>query len=128
MEQSHLEHDIEFQHGDIAGAIAVKMANEQTLDDFCVDHIAEYNKDRFEAIAIRLFLGKETIITVFAVDKLRQEGSNYNPDKIPVRKFKITTLSAAELFNYCESFNFTLSTGNYKLDDIEVINKYFHFN
>ena len=115
--------ELKFQHGDIAGAIAVKLANNQTLDDFCVEHIANYNKDRLEAIAIRVFLGKETVITVYAVDKLRQEGTTFNPEKIPVKKFKINTMAASELFSYCESFNFTLSTGTHHLEDMEVINK-----
>ncbi|MES2775937.1 MAG: hypothetical protein V4722_17305 [Bacteroidota bacterium] len=115
--------DFNFQHGDIAGAIAVKLANNLTLDDFCEQHVADYNRDRFEAIAIRLFLGKETVITVYAVDKLRQEDGALNPEKLPVKKFKLTTIPANELLSYCESFNFTLSTGTYHVEDMEVINR-----
>jgi hypothetical protein len=118
-----MEHELEHQHGDISGAIAIKFANGQTLDDFCVEHINDYNRDRFEAIAIHLFIGNETIITIYALDKLRQEGTTYDPAKIPVKKFKITTLSATSLFSYCSSLNFTLSTGNYALTDMEVMNK-----
>ena len=118
-----MEKDTHIQHGDISGNIAVKFANGQTLDDFCVQHIADYNRDRFEAIALRIFLGNETVLTVYAVDKKRQEGSTFNPGKIPVKKFKINTLSVTELFSYFESFNCTLSTGNYQIEDMEVINK-----
>ena len=87
-----MEHEINFQHGDISGNIAVKFANGQNLDDFCVQHIADYNRDRFEAIAIRVFAGNETVITIFAMDKLRQEGSTFTPGKIPVKKFNATSV------------------------------------
>ena len=101
----------------------MKLANNQTLDDFCEQHILEYNRDRFEALAIRVYLGDETVITVYAVDKNRQENTTLNTGTIPVKKFKITTLPVNELFSYCAGFNFTLSTGNYPMKDMEVINK-----
>lgn len=118
-----MEQELQFEHGDISGAIAVTLANDQTLDDFCVQHILDYNRDRFEAFAIRIFLGKETVITVYAVDKVREEDSDLKTDKIAVKKFKINTLPVSELFSYCSSFNCTLSTGNYALEDMEVMNK-----
>ncbi|MEO7312996.1 MAG: hypothetical protein ABIX01_21600 [Chitinophagaceae bacterium] len=118
-----MSEEFNFQHGDIAGAIAVKMANNQNLDDLCQHYVAEYNRDRFEAIAIRVFAGKETIITLYALDKLRQEDQAGNPDRLPVKKFKLTNVPAAALFSFCESFNFTLSTGVHHIEDMEVVNK-----
>ena len=50
-----MQQELQFEHGDISGNITVTMANGQTLDDFCVQHIPDYNRDRFEAFAIRLF-------------------------------------------------------------------------
>lgn len=118
-----MQHELEFEHGDISGELSVSLANEQTLDDFCVAYIPEYNRDRFEALAIRLFVGKENIVTVFAMDKLRQENSNVATDKIPVKKFKLTSVPLEALLPYCDSFNCTLSTNNYPLSAMEVINK-----
>jgi hypothetical protein len=118
-----MEHLFNGQHGDLSGSIAIKLANGQTLDDFCVQHIADYNPDRFEAIALRLFLGDETVITVYALDKIREKDSDLEPGKFAVKKFKINTLRANVLFNYCESLNFTLSTGSYAIEDMEVMNK-----
>ncbi len=118
-----MEHLFDGQHGDLSGSIAIKLANGQTLDDFCAQHIADYNRDRFEAVAIRLFLAGETVITIYALDKIRQEDSILEPGKFPVKKFKINTLRANVLFSYCESLNFTLSTGNYPIEDMEVMNK-----
>ena len=118
-----MDHELNFIQEGITGEMSVKMANGQTLDDFCVQHIHEYNRDRFEALAVRVFVGDETVITIYAVDKMRQEGSTFSDGKIPVKKFKLNTLPLSALFSYCDSFNCTLSTGNYPLEDMEVINK-----
>ncbi len=107
-------------HGDMSGSIAIKLANNQSFNDFCVEHIPNYNRDRFEAFAIRILIGKETIITVYALDKTPPKNP---PEKIPVRKFKLNISPLDSLFSYCESLNLTLTTGTYKIDDIEIMNK-----
>lgn len=118
-----MQKELQFEHGDISGNIAVTLANKQTLDDFCAQHIPDYNRDRFEAFAMRVFLGKETVITIYAVDKIRQEDTGISTEKIAVKKFKINTIPVNELFSYCASLNFTLTTGNFDLENMEVMNK-----
>lgn len=118
-----MDQDLKFIQEDVSGNMTVKMANGQTLDHFCVEHIPEYNMDRLEALAIRVYVGDETVITIYAVDKNRQEGSSFTEGKVPVKKFKLTNVPLSSLFSYCDSFNCTLSTGNYALEDMEVINK-----
>lgn len=108
---------------EIKGIISASMANGQTLDDFCAEHIADYNRDRFEALAIRLFVGNETIITIYALDKIRQEDSTLIEGSLPVKKFKLTHLPLSLALTYFSSFSCTLSTGNYDIDDMEVMNK-----
>jgi hypothetical protein len=118
-----MQQEFHFEHGDMTGAISVTLANDLTLDDFCAQHIMDYNRDRFEAFALRIFLGKETVITVYATDKLREEDSNLDTAKVAVKKFKINTLPVNELFSYCGGLNCTLTTGNYDLEDMEVMNR-----
>lgn len=118
-----MKQELNIKQEDLTGEISVKLANGQTLDDFCTAHIPEYNLDRFEALAIRMYVGDETVITIYAIDKTRQENSTVNSGKIPVKKFKITTLAIAELFSYCSGFNCTVTTGNYSLEDMEVVNR-----
>ena len=118
-----MKNQIDFKQENLLGEISVNLANNQTLDDFCTEHIVDYNRDRFDALAIRVYAGDETVITVYAVDKIRQENTSLNNGKIPVKKFKITTLTLSDMLSYCDGFNFTLSTGNYALEDMEVINK-----
>jgi hypothetical protein len=114
---------VPFSHHGISGGMTVKLRNNASLDDFCKKYIPTYDADRLEAVAIRLFSGKEVIVTIYALDKFRQEGNTYNPDKIPVKKFKILNITVKELFHFFEEFNFTLGTGNYSITDMEVINK-----
>ena len=111
-------------HSDLAGSAAVTFANDLTLDDFCAEHFDNYNTHRYKAIAIRLFEGNETVVTVYAIDKMHQyNNDNYDEGKVPVRKFKLNFLQVKDLFRYCDSFNCTLTVGDYPIEDMEVINK-----
>ena len=114
---------VPFDHHDISGGMTVKLRDDLSLDDICMENIPDYNRDRFEAVALRLFAGKEVIATIYAIDKERQEGSNFNREKIPVKKFKIENVSVSKLFEWFREFNFTINTGNYNIEDMEVINK-----
>jgi hypothetical protein len=114
---------VPYDHHDISGGITVKLREDLSLDDICMQNIPDYNRDRFEAIALRLFAGKEVIATMYVLDKERQEGSNYDPDRLPVKKIKMENVSVSKLFDWFEEFNFTINTGNYNLEDMQVINK-----
>jgi hypothetical protein len=115
--------NLPYAYHDISGGITVKLRDDLSLDDICMENLPDYNRDRFEAVALRLFAGKEVIVTIYAIDKERQEGSNFNPDKMPVKKFKIENVSVPKLFEWFQEFNFTINTGNYHIEDMEVINK-----
>lgn len=117
---THSQTDVE---ANLEGSIKVTLANNLTLEDFCSQYIPDYNRDRFEALAIRLFVGDETLITVYALDKIRQEDSTITTGKMPVKKFKLTGVPVTAVFNYCSAFNCTLQTGIYDMEDMEVMNK-----
>lgn len=106
---------------EMKGFISAELVNYQTLDDFCEEYIPNYNKERFQAIALRLFVAKETVITVFAVDKTKPQDAI--EEALPVKKFKIVDVSNSALFSYISAFNCTLSTGEYDIDKMEVTNK-----
>jgi len=108
---------------ELSGKLTITLKQGKTLDEFCERNFDNYNSDQYEAVAIRMYYGKEMVVTLYALDKVRQEGTTYNINKIPVKKFKKTTLGLTELFAFIEEFNFTLSTGNYDLDEMQVINK-----
>lgn len=103
---------------ELRGKIAVKFFNDLHLEELCIKHVPGYEVDRFDIVAIRVFAGKEFIVTVFASDKLKMKSNGS-----AVKKFKIEKVSPMEFLNYIESFNFTVSEEGYHLDQMEVINK-----
>jgi hypothetical protein len=114
---------IERQKEELDGMISVQLEAGKTVDDFCERHFDNYNKERFEMIALRLYYGKEIIVTLYALDKHKQEETNFYYKKLPVKKFKTSVLTMADILSYINEFNFTLTAENYSLDNIEVINK-----
>jgi hypothetical protein len=109
--------------GDLGGAISVRFKPGSTFSDYCVAHIENFDLNRFEILAVRFYYAKETIITVYAIDKNRLEGSNFNKNKLPVKKFKLAFPFLKDILPFIEECNFTLTTGHYPLEDMEVINK-----
>jgi hypothetical protein len=119
-----METGLEAQHSEeLEGKISFRLKPGKSLDEFCERNFDNYDRDRFEAVAIRFFFAQEMIITVYALDKARQEGTNFNFDKIPVKKFKMNRVSFPEFTAFVNEFNFTLTAGNFSIEDIEVINK-----
>jgi hypothetical protein len=121
-DEKFMKHDQDTEAG-LKGSITVHMANGQTLEDFCAEYIPGYNRDRFEALAIRVFTGNETVITIYAADKIRQDDSTLKEGRLAVKKFKLTDIPVSAVLSYCSSFNCTLSTGHYDIEDMEVMNK-----
>lgn len=118
-----MEKDILHPAKVLKGRISLQFQQERNLDEFCERNFEHYDKERFEAVAVRLFYGKEIIVTLYALDKARQQGGGYYLGKLPVKKFKTTTISLDQVLPFIEEFNFTLTSGRYPLDEIEVINK-----
>jgi len=109
--------------GDLGGTLSVKLKEEFSLEQYCAQHLDDFNPDRFEVVAIRLLYGKDQYVTIYAMDKSRMEGDNYNHEKIPVKKFKTDISFIKDLLPLTNEVNFTLTTGNYPMEDIEVMNK-----
>ncbi len=105
------------------GKAALDLFRKEDLNSLAVKLINNYDPDRFEATAIRLFVQKnEPVITIYAVDTLRQEQNNYPKDKLPVKKFKIP-MSFEEFLKHVKKFDFTITNGAYDIEDMLVINK-----
>lgn len=88
------------------GTISVQLANNQTLDQFCADHIVEYRGDRYEAVSIKIVVGEEVVITVYAIDKMHARATV--EEKIPVKKFKLAKSQLGDLLSYCGGFRLSL--------------------
>ena len=106
---------------ELYGSMAVQSSG-ALLTELCAKHFPTFDPERFAVVAIRLFAGKETVLTVYAED--RQSGrSDLSENKFPVKKFKKELAGAGELFEFFTAFNFTVTDKRYNLEEIEVINR-----
>jgi len=107
----------------LTGKSAMDLFSKEDLNTLAMKLIPNYNPDRFDATALRLFVQKgEPIVTLFAVDKQKQEENNYPKSKIPVKKFKIP-ISFNVFKRYFKRFDVTLTNDAYDLADMLVVNK-----
>jgi len=106
----------------ISGFADAKLKEAESLDTVFSSLIPEYNVNRFEAVAIRIFLGKENNITLYAIDKMNSSQKNSDSDKLPVKKFKLN-VSIQDLIKHFSNINLTISKENFDIENIEVINK-----
>ena len=107
----------------LAGRAAMDLFPGEDLNVLAANLVANYNPRRFDAVAIRLFLQRgEEIVTVYAVDKFKQDQNNYPKNRLPVRKFKLR-ISPREFLRYVKRFDLTLTNDAYDLQDILVMIK-----
>jgi len=105
------------------GNANMDLYRKEDLNALAIKLIDNYNPDRFDAVALRFFVQKdEPIITIYAVDKYKQDDDNYPHDKLPVKKYKLK-LSFDEFLKYIKRFDLTVSYDAYDIEDILVINK-----
>ena len=110
------------RHHDLSGCVNIDLFNK---DDFnsLAQKIAKYNPARFDPVALRMFIQRsKPVITLYALDTYQQETSSEPKNKLPVRKFKIR-ISWDEFINMVKRLDFTVTHGDYDLNDILVINK-----
>lgn len=117
-----LDQPFETEKHDLSGLASVDFYDKDDFNSFAFK-IVNYNPDRFDPVALRIFVQKRNpVITLFAIDKFKQEQSNYKKSKLPVRKFKIK-LSWDDFIKKIKRFNFTVSNNAYDIKDLLVINK-----
>jgi hypothetical protein len=106
----------ELEQKDLAGTVLVNL-NELANFNMSCSEIAGYNPERFEAVALRVYLDEESIVTIYAKDRDAKDD-----DILHVHKFK-KEMNLNQLLKYIKNLNFTLSPGEYDLEKMEVINK-----
>jgi hypothetical protein len=106
---------------ELHGKISLKL-NNGPLVSYLRKHVTAYDPSRFEIVAVRFYYASELVLTVFARD-LINKSSTVSEGRVPVKKFKIVVTSPGELVGLADSFNFTVCSSSYDLDEMEVINK-----
>lgn len=111
---------VETRYQDLSGNISVNLKESNGFTQLAAE-LAGFNPDRFEPIAARVFVENAVQVTIYAIDKHRQENAS-DTGKLPVHKFKIDS-DLIKIMPMIQQINFTLTTGDYNLEDMEVINK-----
>ena len=111
---------VETNFADLSGNISVNLKDQSDFKQL-TSALAGFNPERFEPIAIRVFIEKEVQVTIYAIDKNRQD-NEHTTDKIPVHKFKLDS-DFLKIMPMIQQINFTLTTGDHDLEKMEVINK-----
>jgi len=113
----------ETQEHSVSGKAAMDFFRKDDLNSLASKLIATYNPDRMDAVALRFFVQKDSpVITLYAVDKGKQEQDNYPHNKLPVKKYKIK-ISLDDFLKHIRRFDLTVTNDQYDLEDILVINK-----
>lgn len=110
----------ETRYNDLVGVVSANLGESEDFNEFASE-LAHYNPKRFKAVALKVFIENKPIVTLYAVDLDRQKRHPEN-ERLPVHKFKFE-MSIEQLFSKMKRFNFTLTTGNYNIENMEVINK-----
>lgn len=119
-----MKQELHFQKGDLTGEISLTLKEGRTLHELFAQYVFEYSPERFEPCAFRMLLGKENVLTLYAVDGLKVTASKeITIDKIPVKKFKISGVPLNEIVEYFGELNFTVTANKFPIDAMEVTNK-----
>jgi hypothetical protein len=110
------------QHS-LTGSAAMDLYGKGDFNSLALRLINGYNPDNLDAVALRFFIQKNSpVITLYAVDKMKQDQNNYPKDKLPVKKFKLK-MSMDDFLKHIKKFDFTVSVGAYDLEDMLVVKK-----
>jgi hypothetical protein len=111
----------ETRYDDLSGTMSVNFRENESFEKF-VSRVAGVDLSRYQPVAMRLYVDKEAILTVYATDQTKTIPAENN-GKLRVKKFK-TNVSLEELFNSFRQLDFTLLKEGYVVDNFEVIDSH----
>lgn len=110
----------EFRYTKAAGVIGIHLDDQSDFNTLAAE-IAGYDTARFEAIALKVYISNQPVVTIYAMDRERRKREPDSP-KIPVHKFK-KEMTLDDLFFHLKHVNFTVTSGEMDIEDMEVVNK-----
>lgn len=102
------------------GKLTVKLHNAEDLTSFCKRYVPGFDAGRYKPVAVRVFAAGEFIVTIYALDHMHEGSATGN---LNVKKFKLENVTMQQIFHLAESFNFTLSSPDYPLEEMRVMNR-----
>jgi hypothetical protein len=106
--------------GDLGGHMSVTFKEGSSLQDYCRQHVENYDHERFEAFTLRVLYGDDAYVTLYAVEKAKASAEG---GELPVKKFRLPISFLNGMLGHIAEANVTLTTGEYLMEDMRVINK-----
>lgn len=110
----------ETRYDDLNGAISVNFRNDENFSAFAA-RMARVDPQKYQPISMRVYIDREAILTIYALDRERSPLHKQQTGKLLVRKFKVD-ITLEELFTHFRQMDFTLISSGYDVADFEVIN------
>lgn len=110
----------ETRYNDLVGIISINLGEEKSFNEFAAE-IGGYDTSAYEAVAIRVFYENSPVVTVYAKYKNERMSSD-NGRKLKVHKFK-KEIDLNHFFKKIHAWNFTVTSGDYDIENMEVVNK-----
>ncbi|HYG40515.1 MAG TPA: hypothetical protein VD908_17925 [Cytophagales bacterium] len=108
----------ETRYDDLVGVVSVNFKEDQNFNSIA-SGITGYDPLRYEPVALRVFIyDHNPIVTLYAIDK-EKHPLNVTGNRLQVKKFK-REMSFEEIFKRFKKLNFTLTSQEYRLEDLEV--------
>lgn len=110
----------ETRYDDLAGAASLNFSDQTDFFLFA-EQVAGVDLTKYEPISLRVFaIEKEIMVTVYALDKENYQHHYEQTGKLLVKKFKTET-TLQQLFKYVKQLDFTMVSGEYDVEEFEVI-------
>lgn len=106
---------------ELSGKVAVSLEDTEQVNLFCSKYIPDFDRQRFEFVALRVYRLSDLIVTIYLAD--RSSLKTVRELRYPVKKFKVTNVQARDLLFLAHHFNFTVCAANYELDDMDITNR-----
>jgi hypothetical protein len=119
MNQSKLPPN-ELRFNDLYGVASVNLKKDENFNQLAA-RLAGYDPGRYAAVALRVFIQENPVVTVYARDTQADAPAN-NEGKLRVHKFK-REIGFEELFHSMRQFNFTVTTEGQSIENMEVVNE-----
>lgn len=118
--EKHAMHT-ETRYDDLSGTMSINFRENENFATFAA-RVAGVDPNLYEPVAMRLYLDKEAILTIYATERGHAPAKGDTTSKMKVKKFKVG-ISAEDLFGSLRQLDFTLLRDGLVIDNLEVIDK-----
>lgn len=108
----------ESRYDDLVGTLSVNFRNAENFSAFAA-RVVGIDLNQYQPIGLRAYVAHETILTIYAAERVQMPGHHEKTGKLSVKKFKVG-IPLAELINNFRQLDFTLMAKGFTVDELEM--------